>query len=195
LNQQNPGQTSSPGNLNETKPTNTAQQQAATVVNTQPQETGPIPLLAKYTKNGFSSGDMSLSITINPEVVGPWEIISEFTEWTWQALTDVYVNNQKKQVVLESRVDSRDLEKYVSTDKQSFYISSTNIASLVKDDIVVTGTENEIKDWNSISVIKSNIQLVATSKEKYTKYNQTKNTKDVIPDSYQNFNFTVTLKL
>jgi hypothetical protein len=153
----------------------------------QPQQTGPVTLIPTYVRNiGGVGGDERLTVIINPELKD-WEIVPVFTEWNYQAVKTVVSNNQRTEVVVESRFNSRDLEDFVYQDKQGFSVDNFNILKLVEDDV-------DEEDFKLITAIYSNIRLGAMSKNKYTKFKETNNSKDVIPDSYQNFRFTVKLK-
>jgi len=173
-----------------TRPINTnatpaIQPQTVKTEESQPQQTGPVPLIATYIKNPILGGDENLTVKINPELKD-YEIF-EITQWSWQAVKSVVSNNQTTQVVVQSRINSRELDGNISANKQEFYVSDFNIINLVEKRL----DEGENKQISSIS---SNITLIARSKNKFTKFNETKNSNDVIEDSYQNFRFLIILK-
>jgi hypothetical protein len=153
----------------------------------QPQQTGPIPLIATYKKVlPPLYGDESITVIINPELTD-WEIVSESTKWSWRAVKTVYSNNQKTEVELDHENSETFLKNYVYNNKQGFYVDNLTIIREVESNF----TEAERKEISSIS---SQIKLVARSKNSITKYEQTNDPKDIIPYSYQNFNFLVVLK-
>jgi len=153
----------------------------------QPQQTGPIPLIATYKKVlPPLYGDESITVIINPELTD-WEIISESTKWSWRAVKTVYSNNQKTEIELDHENSETFLKNYVYNNKQGFYVDNLTIIREVESNF----TEAERKEISSIS---SQIKLVARSKNSITKYEQTNDPKDIIPYSYQNFNFLIVLK-
>jgi len=155
-------------------------------VNSNPQQTGPIVLTANTTYNLVGSA-MNMYVGINP-ASGTWNITKQYTEWTWKAVKLVPgPNNTFVEEVVGSGDYSRELEDYVSNDKQYFNITALGILDIVKQDI-----DND-EEYNKINKIYNKISLMATSPNKYVKFNTTNNPNDVIPDAYQTFPFTIKL--
>lgn len=173
-------------NPNQVTPVQSTVPGAPPNVNTQPQQTGPIVLTASTSYNLVGSAT-NMRVGINPDA-GPWDIIKQYTEWTWKAVKLVAgPNNTFVEQVVGKGDYSRQLEDYVSTNKQSFNISDLDILNIVKEEI------DDVKEFNKINRIYNKISLLAVSPNKYVKYNTTSNPKDVIPDANQTFPFTIKL--
>jgi hypothetical protein len=152
-------------------------------VNTQPQQTGPLPLSGTTTYN-TNGGDSTLTVTINP-AAGNWIMVDNSIRWSWKIDKRVLgANNAVENITLETETDNRDLEGYLSNDKKTFYITDDLLLAELKNSSALS--DDEI---NNASVIYSKIQFVAVSPDKYVKYNTTNNLDDVIPDAFQSFQF------
>ena len=143
-------------------------------VDTQPQQTGPIPLIATYKKDNLLGGDEELTVTINPNA-GEWDIIPDFTEWSWQAVKIVITNNQKTEKRVGSQINSKKLTGNVSGNKQEFIVTKDYIVNLVNNNL-------DEEEWKQVSSISSTIRLAVKPKI-YPP-----------PESYQSFNFFVKIK-
>lgn len=150
----------------------------------QTQVEGSKVFVDKYVKN-MTGSDSSLLVASTGET--GWNIINNHTEWSWQAINVEIINNVKKETIIDSQVNSEDLENYVIS-SNTFRITESNIESLVKEWI------NDEKEWGKVSQIKSIIKLEARSENEFTKYNETKNPKDVIPRAIKYFDFLVNVK-
>ena len=154
-------------------------------VNTQPQQTGPLPLTGTTTY-GISGGAELLKVNVNP-AAGGWKIIPEFTSWNYKIVKrSVGPNNTIIETTLEEQKNLTDLSVYVSSNKLSFEITDFDIASQIGE---VSDLTNE--EINTASFIYNTISLVATADDKYVKFNVTNNSKDVIQDVYLPFAFPV----
>ena len=154
-------------------------------VNTQPQQTGPLPLTGTTTYNPNGSAS-TLRVTVNP-AAGNWFMVDNNIRWSWKVDKRVVgPNNTIETITLETETDSRDLEGYLSNDKKIFYITDALLLAELKNSSNLSDAE-----INNASFIYSKIQFVATSPDKYVKYNTTNNPSDVIPDVFQSFQFTL----
>ncbi len=153
-------------------------------VNTQSQQTGPIVLTAATTYNLLGGAD-TMKVSINP-AAGSWNIIKEFTGWTWKGVRLVAgPNNTFIEEVIGSGDYGSALENFVSVDKQTFNITNTDILTIIKNDI-----DNDV-EFNKINKVYNKISLSSVSQNKFVKFNITNNPDDVIPDVYYTFPFTV----
>jgi hypothetical protein len=140
-------------------------------VNTQPQQTGPLPLVGTTTYNP-NGGASTLRVSINP-AAGDWIMVDNNIRWSWKIDKRVLgPNNTVETVTLETVTDSRDLEGYLSNDKKIFYITDALLLAELKNSSNVSDAE-----INNASVIYSKIQFVAISPDK--------------PDAFQSFQFTL----
>ena len=154
-------------------------------VNTQPQQTGPLPLTGTTTYNP-NGGASTLRVAINP-AAGNWIMVDNNIRWSWKIDKRVLgANNAVETITLETETDNRDLEGYLSNDKKTFYITDALLLAELKNASNLSDAE-----INSASFIYSKIQFVAVSPDKYVKYNTTNNLDDVIPDAFQTFQFTL----
>ena len=153
-------------------------------VNTQSQQTGPIVLTAATTYN-LLGGANDMKVSINP-AAGSWDIIKEFTGWTWKGVRLVAgPNNTFIEEVIGSGNYGRELENFVSVDKQTFNITNTDILTIIKNDI------DDDVEFNKINKVYNKITLSSVSQNKFAKFNITNNPNDVIADVYYTFPFTV----
>jgi hypothetical protein len=153
-------------------------------VNTQSQQTGPIVLTAATTYNLLGGAD-TMKVSINP-AAGSWNIIKEFTGWTWKGVRLVTgPNNTFIEEVIASGDYGSQLENFVSVDKQTFNITNTDILTIIKNDI-----DNDV-EFNKINKVYNKISLTSVSQNKFDKFNITNNPNDVIADVYYTFPFTV----
>jgi len=74
----------------------------------------------------------------------------------------------------------------VSANKQKFFLTDFDLIEGIKQNSELT--EKEIL---SASYIYNKFEFVASSPDKYVKFNITNNSKDVIPDVYQSFSMTL----
>jgi hypothetical protein len=140
-------------------------------VNTQPQQTGPLPLVGTTTYNP-NGGASTLRVSINP-AAGDWIMVDNNIRWSWKIDKRVLgPNNTVETVTLETVTDSRDLEGYLSNEKKIFYITDALLLAELKNSSNVSDAE-----INNASVIYSKIQFVAISPDK--------------PDAFQSFQFTL----
>jgi hypothetical protein len=150
-------------------------------VNTQPQQTGPIVLTAKTTNNLIGSNE-TLTVGVNPDA-GKWDIFSEFNNWQYKIVKRVAgPNNTIVEQILEENSNKQEFRSNVSTDKQKFFLTDFDLIEGIKQNSELT--EKEIL---SASYIYNKFEFVASSPDKYKKFNITNNSKDVIPDVYQSF--------
>ena len=101
--------------------------------NTNPQQTGPIVLLEK-TQYDLLGSNTKMDVTINPEA-GSWDIIPQYTEWTWKAINVVPGPNNTTVEEVIGKGQGRGLEEYVYTNKKQFEITNLDILQNVKESI------------------------------------------------------------
>lgn len=154
--------------------------------NTNPQQTGPIVLVEK-TQYDLIGSNTKMDVTINPDA-GSWDIIPQYTEWTWKAINVVPGPNNTFIEEVIGQGQGRGLEEYVFSNKKQFEITDLDILQNVKESI------DDDAEFNKIDTIYSKISLLAVSTIKYDKFRITDNPKDVIPDAYQTFPFYITFR-
>jgi hypothetical protein len=154
--------------------------------NTNPQQTGPIVLLEK-TQYDLLGSNTKMDVTINPEA-GSWDIIPQYTEWTWKAINVVPGPNNTTVEEVIGKGQGRGLEEYVYTNKKQFEITNLDILQNVKESI------DDDVEFKKIDIIYNKISLMAVSSIKYDKFRITNNPNDVIPDAYQTFSFYITFR-
>ena len=154
-------------------------------VNTQPQQTGPLPLTSD-TIYGLAGGASLLTVDVNPSA-GGWDIVPALITWNYQIVKrSVGPNNTIVETVLDQQTNTKFQYNYVSLNKQTFRITQTDVIDEIK--MKTELTEPIITTSN---IIYNQIMLVTTSKDKYAKFNITNNPNDVIRDVYMAFPFTM----
>ena len=154
-------------------------------VNTQPQQTGPLPLTSDTIYN-LAGGAALLTVDVNPSA-GGWDIVPNLITWNYQIVKrSVGPNNTIVETVLDQQTNTKFQYNYVSLNKQTFRITQTDVIDEIK--MKTELTEPIITTSN---IIYNQIMLVTTSKDKYAKFNITKNPNDVIHDVYLAFPFTM----
>jgi hypothetical protein len=154
-------------------------------VNTQPQQTGPLPLIEDRVSDSNGSFS-SLTVSVNP-AAGNWNILPEFVEWDYKMVANVNgPNNTVEQVVIDSQMDGNQFASNVTTNQQQFILDSTEVINKLT---ALTSPEEVMES----QFVFNTISITAVSPNKYDKYNITNDYKDIIPDAYQSFRFTVIL--
>ena len=154
-------------------------------VNTQPQQTGPTPLTGKTTTNLIGS-DETLIVGVNPDA-GSWNILSEFNNWQYKVVRRTLgPNNTIVEEILAEDTVQQEFRSNVSTNKQKFFLSDFDLIQGLKANSGLTD-----KQLSTASYIYNKFEFVASSPDKFTKFNITNNSKDVIPDAYQSFAMTL----
>jgi hypothetical protein len=154
-------------------------------VNTQPQQTGPLPLTSDTIYN-LAGGATLLTVDVNPSA-GGWDIVPNLITWNYKIVKrSVGPNNTIVETVLDQQTNTKFQYNYVSLNKQTFRITQTDVIDEIK--MKTELTEPIITTSN---IIYNQIMLVTTSKDKYAKFNITNNPNDVIRDVYMAFPFTM----
>ena len=155
--------------------------------NNQSQETGP-PVLTGRTTTNILGSDTSLRVNVNPEA-GPWKIVPQYTKWDWTAVgIEAGPNNTFVEKQIQRRVDSPQLQFYVSLDGKSFFVTESAIIDIISKDLT------EPDNIKKITKIYNKVILYSNNDDAFAKYNQTQNPKDIIEPDFEDFNFTVILK-
>ena len=155
--------------------------------NSQPQQTGPLVLLDDSVTNLIGSVSLE-KIIVNPDA-GPWKIVPQFTDWSYQAVhRKAGPNNTVVEEVIDKLTNSRDLEVYVASNGKSFSVTDLSIVKLVEDNI------DDPAEMKKVDRIYNQVTLSCVHEDKYVKFKQTNNPNDVINDVFQTFRFTIFFK-